>query len=75
MIDMINLFRNTVERNAFGVCNYLGKKMGIAASRVRMYFIYVSFLTFGSPALIYLIVAFWLNVKRYIQQKKNILSD
>ncbi len=68
---MIELFRNNIESIAFGVCAYLGDKMGIAASRVRMYFIYVSFLTFGSPAILYFIIAFWLNVKRYIQQRNN----
>lgn len=68
---MINFFRNNIETFAFGVCAYLGDKMGVAASRVRMYFIYVSFLTFGSPAIIYFIVAFWLNIKRYIAQYQS----
>jgi phage shock protein PspC (stress-responsive transcriptional regulator) len=68
---MVNFFRNNIESFAFGVCSYLGDKMGIAASRVRMYFIYVSFLTFGSPAILYFIIAFWLNIKRYIQQRSN----
>ncbi|MFZ4542802.1 MAG: PspC domain-containing protein [Saprospiraceae bacterium] len=68
---MKELFRNNIETMAFGVCAYLGEKMGIAASRVRMYFIYVSFLTFGSPAILYFIIAFWLNVKRYAQQSTN----
>lgn len=68
---MIEIFRKNIEITAFGVCAYLGDKMGVAASRVRMYFIYISFLTFGSPALLYFIIAFWLNVKRYIQQRSN----
>jgi phage shock protein PspC (stress-responsive transcriptional regulator) len=68
---MIEIFRKNIEITAFGVCTYLGDKMGVAASRVRMYFIYISFLTFGSPALLYFIIAFWLNVKRYIQQRSN----
>jgi phage shock protein PspC (stress-responsive transcriptional regulator) len=68
---MKEIFRNNIETIAFGVCAYLGEKMGVAASRVRMYFIYISFLTFGSPAILYFIIAFWLNVKRYIQQRTN----
>ena len=68
---MKEVLRNNIETMAFGVCAFLGDKMGIAASRVRMYFIYVSFLTFGSPAILYFIIAFWLNVKRYIQQRTN----
>lgn len=62
-----------MERSAFGVCSYLGEKMGIASSRVRTYFIYTSFVTFGSPVIFYLFVAFWLNVKRYIKNKRNLL--
>jgi phage shock protein PspC (stress-responsive transcriptional regulator) len=68
---MIEIFRHNIETIAFGVCAYLGDKMGVAASRVRMYFIYISFLTFGSPAILYFIIAFWLNVKQYIQQRSN----
>ena len=65
--------KNLLERSAFGVCNYMGKKMGIASARVRLYFIYISFVALGSPIIIYLFVAFWLNVKQYIKNKRNIL--
>lgn len=64
-----------LERSAFGVCSYLGEKMGIATTRVRMYFIYLSFVALGSPIIIYLFVAFWLNVKRYIRKKRNMLWE
>jgi phage shock protein PspC (stress-responsive transcriptional regulator) len=65
--------KELLERSAFGVCDYFGDKIGIATSRVRLYFIYISFLTLGSPVVIYLFLAFWLNVKRYIRNKRNIL--
>ena len=58
--------RELIEYNAFGVCTYLGEKFNIATSRIRLYFIYLSFLTFGSPVIVYFIVAFWMNLKRYI---------
>ena len=64
--------KDMMERSAFGVCSYLGDKMGLASSRVRMYFIYLSFAALGSPILIYLFVAFWLNVKRYIKNSRNL---
>lgn len=54
-----------LERSAFGVCQYLGDKMGIKAEAVRLYFVYTSFFTFGSPIIFYLAAAFWLNVKCY----------
>ncbi|HZF64391.1 MAG TPA: PspC domain-containing protein [Chitinophagaceae bacterium] len=58
--------KNYIEWHAFGVCSALGEKMGIATSRIRVWFMYVSFLTLGSPIIIYMILAFWMNMKRYI---------
>jgi phage shock protein PspC (stress-responsive transcriptional regulator) len=55
-----------IEWQVFGVCSYLGEKMGIATITIRKYFIYISFLTMGSPLIIYLFVAFWMNVKNYV---------
>ena len=65
--------KHLLERSAFGVCSYLGTKMGIATARVRLYFIYMSFATLGSPILIYLFVAFWLNVRTYIKRSRNLI--
>lgn len=63
--------RKIIEVNAFGVCAAIGDKMGIATSRIRMWFIYVSFLTFGSPLIIYMVLAFWINIKNYIYSAKR----
>ncbi len=67
--------KDMLERSAFGVCTYLGEKMGVATTRVRMYFIYLSFVTLGSPIIVYLFVAFWLNVKQYIKKSRNWLWE
>jgi phage shock protein C len=56
-----------VEKYSFGVCTYLADKLGINESRVRLYFIYTSFVAFGSPVIFYLVTAFWLNIKRYLK--------
>lgn len=69
----MELFRRLLERSAFGVCNYLGYQMGVASSRVRLYFIYLSFLTFGSPLILYFVAAFWLNVRDYIRNRRNVM--
>ncbi len=69
---MINL-KDIIERSAFGVCSYLGEKMNIASSRVRLYFIYISFLTIGSPVILYFILAFWVNIRRYVKRHKDAL--
>ncbi|MBK8703162.1 MAG: PspC family transcriptional regulator [Saprospiraceae bacterium] len=71
----MNGVKDILERSAFGVCNYLGDKMGIASSRVRLYFIYITFVALGSPILIYLAAAFWLNIRRYLKQSRSFLWD
>lgn len=58
--------KHFIEWQAFGVCSAIGTKLGIATSRIRLWFIYISFLTMGSPVIIYMIMAFWLNIKNYI---------
>lgn len=67
----MNRLRNFIEWNAFGVCTAIGDKMGIAPSRIRQYFLYTSLLTMGSPIIIYMILAFWMNMKKYIQSAKR----
>ncbi|MBC7383900.1 MAG: PspC family transcriptional regulator [Bacteroidia bacterium] len=64
-----------VEKHVFGVCSYLGDQLGISGGRIRLYFIYTSFITMGSPVIIYLIIAFWLNIKKYTRQNKHTLWD
>ena len=63
--------KHFIEWQVFGVCTAIGEKMGIATSAIRRYFIYISFLTFGSPVIFYLILAFWLNVKNYIKNSRR----
>jgi len=68
MIDKIQAF---FERQAFGVCAWWGEKLGLRSSRIRMFFIYLSFLTLGSPLIIYLIMAFILEHKYWFKWKKK----
>jgi phage shock protein PspC (stress-responsive transcriptional regulator) len=72
-LDAMQKMKHILERSAFGVCNYLGNKMGIASARVRVYFIYLSFATLGSPVILYLFVAFWLNVRNYIRRSRSVI--
>jgi phage shock protein PspC (stress-responsive transcriptional regulator) len=65
--------RNLLERSAFGVCHYIGEKMNISSSRVRLYFLYISCITLGSPFIVYLFVAFWLNIREYIRNGSKVL--
>ena len=70
-----NWFKDLVERHAFGVCQQLGDRMRIAPVEVRKYFIYTSFIGMGSPLILYLIFAFWFNMRRYIRRGKSILYE
>jgi phage shock protein PspC (stress-responsive transcriptional regulator) len=60
-----------IEWQVFGVCAAIGDRLGIATSRIRMWFMYISFLTLGSPLVIYMILAFWMNMKRYIMAARR----
>lgn len=62
-------WRHFIETPVFGVCSYLGERMGVAGRRVRLHFIYATCLTFGSPVVFYLAGAFWLNVRRYLRER------
>ena len=73
--NIIDYFRNIVERSAFGVCQDIGERIGIKASRIRLYFIYTSFITFGSPFVIYLVLAFWKNIRKYFSRTRDMIWD
>jgi len=45
--------------------------MGISTFTIRKYFMYISCLTLGSPVVFYFILAFWMNLKRYMLQSKR----
>ncbi|MEO0041047.1 MAG: hypothetical protein RL329_495 [Bacteroidota bacterium] len=64
-------FKSILERSLFGVCSYLGEKMQLTSARVRLYFIYFSFIGLGSPILFYLFLAFWVNIRRYVKRHKD----
>lgn len=68
---MINKISAYFEKQTFGVCAWWGDKLQLKSSRIRMFFIYLSFLTFGSPVFIYLIMAFILEHKEYFKLKKR----
>lgn len=60
------------EQYAFGVCTKLGEKLGMATSSIRLFFIYASFITFGSPVIIYLALAFVMNIRKHLRRRNPI---
>lgn len=64
---MIQYFRQFFEKQVFGVCQWWGEKLSIKSSRIRMFFIYASFIAMGSPLIMYLIMAFVLENKNHFK--------
>jgi len=63
--------QNFFEAQAFGVCTRLGEKLEMPISSIRIFFIYASFLTFGSPIIIYLVLAWIMNIRKHIRRRHN----
>ena len=63
--------RYYVEDQVFGVCARLGEMLNFSASSIRLYFIYASFLTFGSPIILYLVMAFWMEVRKHLRRHQS----
>jgi phage shock protein PspC (stress-responsive transcriptional regulator) len=72
MNDLIGRIQHFCEVYAFGVCTRLGEKLGIATSAIRLFFIYASFITFGSPVIIYLGLAFIINMRKHLRKRSPI---
>lgn len=72
---MIEKIKTFIEDQAFGVCTALGEKMGIATSSIRLFFIYISFLTLGSPIVIYLALAFLMNMRKHLRRNNRSVWD
>tara|TARA_B100001093_G_C26850245_1_gene1024800 strand:- start:1088 stop:1309 length:222 start_codon:yes stop_codon:yes gene_type:complete len=68
-------FRNIIEIQAFGACSCLAEYLNMKASSVRIFFIYSSFLTFGSPLLVYLILMFVFRLKNLVNSKRSSIYD
>ena len=68
---MMKRIQDFFEKHAFGVCEWWGEKLGLKSSKIRLFFIYLSFLTMGSPIIIYLIMAFILEHKYFFKMKKR----
>lgn len=71
MLDL----RSYIEMNFFGVCSYLGEKLMMPSSKIRLFFIYSSCLTAGSPIIVYLSMAFVLKLKDYVKGKRSPVWD
>ncbi len=60
------------EKQSFGVCTYLANKFRISLSRVRLFFIYTSFLSVGAPILFYFLAFFVLDIRKFVKTRKRV---
>ena len=67
--------KNYFEKQAFGVCTRIGERLQMRTSVIRLFFIYTSFLTIGSPLIIYMILAFWVKMKNYVHSRRSSVWD
>ena len=65
---MLNKILVFFERYSFGVCTYLGEKFSISQSKIRLFFIYTSFLAVGFPLIFYFFAAFFLDIRNYVKK-------
>lgn len=59
------------EMRSFGVCAWWARKLGINIAKVRLGFIYASFITLGSPLILYLAMAWILEHKHYFKFQRK----
>lgn len=72
---MINALRNFFEKRGFEVSSRLADKLGMRVTNVRLFFIYISFVTLGFWFGIYLTIAFLLKLKDKIYTKRSSVFD
>ena len=73
--QMIQAILDFFEKQTFGVCAWLGDKLRLKTVQIRLFFIYASFLTLGSPLIVYLHMAFILRIKEFIQSNRSRVWD
>ncbi len=74
-MTLVETIKDFFERQAFGVCTAMGERLQMRSSVIRLFFIYTSFLTIGSPIIIYMILAFWIKMKSYVKSKRTSVWD
>ena len=65
------MFQRTItyfEKQSFGVCTYLAERFNLSISKIRLFFIYSSFLAVGFPIVFYILAALVLDVRHYMKK-------
>lgn len=72
---MFDKLRNFLEFNGFNVISRIADRLGVRASKLRLLYIYLSFVTLGVTFGFYLILAFFLWIKDGIIVRRKSVFD
>ncbi len=75
MLQSVYTLRHYLEKRGFYVSSRLADRLGMRAKNVRLFFIYVSFATFGVGFAMYLTLAFLLKLKDFVNTKRTSVFD
>ena len=75
MTTIVLKLKYFLEKHGFHVSSRLANKLGMRANSVRLFFIYISFVTVGLGFGIYLILAFWIRLKDLVRAKRTSVFD
>lgn len=74
-MKFIHNIRHYFERHGFDVSSRFADRLGMRATNVRLFFIYISFVTVGLSFGVYLTLAFLLKLKDKIYTKRTSVFD
>ena len=74
-MKLIHSIRHYFERHGFDVSSRFADRLGMRATNVRLFFIYISFVTVGLSFGVYLTLAFLLKLKDMIYTKRSSVFD
>lgn len=72
---MIRNILHFFEKNGFFVASRLADRLGMKATNVRLFFIYISFITAGLWFGVYLTLGFLLKLKDMVYTKRSSVFD
>lgn len=74
-MKLIHSVRHYFERHGFDVSSRFADRLGMRALNVRLFFIYISFVTVGLSFGLYLTLAFLLKLKDMVYTKRSSVFD
>ncbi len=74
-MSVVHNIKYFFEKHGFNAASRLADRLGMRASSVRLFFIYISFVTAGLWFGVYLTLAFWLKLKDLIRAKRSSVFD